>query len=181
MTKLTHYGIIGCGMIGQEHLKNIALLENTVIEAIYEPDAEMAKKALELAPNAIFTNSLDELLDINDIDCLVIVSPNFCHIDQLMQILEKRHIPILVEKPLFTNENDISKLKKFRDAYKSHVLVAMEYRYMPPIEALSEKIMQSTGEINMLTIKEHRFPFLEKVNDWNRSVSYTHLTLPTKA
>ena len=69
MTKLTHYGIIGCGMMGQEHLKNIALLENTVIEAIYEPDAEMAKKALELAPHAIFTNSLDELLDNNgDID-----------------------------------------------------------------------------------------------------------------
>ena len=102
MTKLTHYGIIGCGMMGQEHLKNIALLENTVIEAIYEPDAEMAKKASKFAPKAIFTNSVDELLDINDIDCLVIVSPNFCHIDQLMQILDKRHIPILVEKPLFT-------------------------------------------------------------------------------
>ena len=23
----THYGIIGCGMMGQEHLSNIALLE----------------------------------------------------------------------------------------------------------------------------------------------------------
>ena len=64
MTKLTHYGIIGCGMMGQEHLKNIALLENTVIEAIYEPDAEMAKKASKFAPKAIFTNSVDELLDI---------------------------------------------------------------------------------------------------------------------
>ena len=180
MTKLTHYGIIGCGMMGQEHLKNIALLENTVIEAIYEPDAEMAKKASKFAPKAIFTNSVDELLDINDIDCLVIVSPNFCHIDQLMQILDKRHIPILVEKPLFTNENDIPKLKKFRDKYKSHVWVAMEYRYMPPIEALSEKIMQSTGEINMLTIKEHRFPFLEKVNDWNRFNEFSGGTLVEK-
>jgi len=146
-------------MMGQEHLKNIALLENTVIEAIYEPDAEMAKKASKFAPKAIFTNSVDELLDINDIDCLVIVSPNFCHIDQLVQILNKRHIPILVEKPLFTNENDISKLKKFRDEYKSHVWVAMEYRYMPPIEALSEKIIHRLERSICSQSKSIDFPF----------------------
>jgi len=146
MTKVIHYGIIGCGMMGQEHLRNIALLKDTNVKAIYEPDIEMAKKAYALAPNAIFTHTINDLLSIDDIDCLLIVSPNFCHIDQLMQILDKRHIPILIEKPLFTNENDVAKLKKFRDAYKSHVWVAMEYRYMPPIQALSEKILQSTGK-----------------------------------
>tara|TARA_B110000444_G_C18843366_1_gene600315 strand:+ start:723 stop:1841 length:1119 start_codon:yes stop_codon:yes gene_type:complete len=180
MTKLTHYGIIGCGMMGQEHLKNIALLENTIIEAIYEPDAGMAKKASMLAPNATFTKSINELLDINNIDCLVIVSPNFCHIDQLMQILEKKHIPILIEKPLFTNESDLAKLKKFKDQYKSHVWVAMEYRYMPPIQAFHEKILEATGQIKMMTIKEHRFPFLEKVNDWNRFNKYSGGTLVEK-
>ena len=180
MTKVIHYGIIGCGMMGQEHLRNIALLKDTNVKAIYEPDIEMAKKAYALAPNAIFTHTINDLLSIDDIDCLLIVSPNFCHIDQLMQILDKRHIPILIEKPLFTNENDVAKLKKFRDAYKSHVWVAMEYRYMPPIQALSEKILQSTGKINMLTIKEHRFPFLEKVNDWNRFNKYSGGTLVEK-
>ena len=180
MTKIIHYGIIGCGMMGQEHLRNIALLKNTNVKAIYEPNVEMAKKASALAPNAIFTHTINDLLNIDDIDCLLIVSPNFCHIDQLMQILDKRHIPILIEKPLFTDENDVAKLKKFRDEYKSHVWVAMEYRYMPPIQALSEKILQSTGKINMLTIKEHRFPFLEKVNDWNRFNKYSGGTLVEK-
>lgn len=41
MSKVTHYGIIGCGMMGQEHLQNIALLPNTKVAAIFEPDAEM--------------------------------------------------------------------------------------------------------------------------------------------
>ena len=32
----------------------------------------------------------------------------------------------------------------------------------------------------MLTIKEHRFPFLEKVNDWNRFNKYSGGTLVEK-
>ena len=29
------YGVIGCGMMGQEHLRNIALVPDAVISAIY--------------------------------------------------------------------------------------------------------------------------------------------------
>ena len=38
MTQATRYGMIGCGMMGQEHLRNIALLPDTQITAIFEPD-----------------------------------------------------------------------------------------------------------------------------------------------
>jgi predicted dehydrogenase len=44
----------------------------------------------------------------------------------------------------------------------------MEYRYMPPITALRERLAEATGGIKMLSIREHRFPFLHKVGDWNR-------------
>ena len=44
----------------------------------------------------------------------------------------------------------------------------MEYRYMPPIAALVEQVAEATGGVRMLTIREHRFPFLPKVGDWNR-------------
>lgn len=38
----------------------------------------------------------------------------------------------------------------------------MEYRYMPPIAALLERLQAATVGIKTLTIREHRFPFLEK-------------------
>jgi predicted dehydrogenase len=38
-TRTITYGIIGCGMMGQEHLRNIALLPGTRVAAIFEPDA----------------------------------------------------------------------------------------------------------------------------------------------
>ena len=52
MTKTIHYGMIGCGMMGQEHLRNIALLGGTKVTAIYEPDAQMAATAATFAPDA---------------------------------------------------------------------------------------------------------------------------------
>jgi|TARA_B110000977_G_scaffold107581_1_gene140102 predicted dehydrogenase len=180
MTELTHYGMIGCGMMGHEHIRNITLLSDTQVSVIFEPNKDMALKAKELAPNAIFVNSIDDLLDFKKLDCLVIVSPNFCHMSQLEQIALKRHLPILIEKPLFTDPNDIFKLEKFRDNYPSPVWVAMEYRYMPPIQTLRERVDSVTGGIKMLTIREHRFPFLKKVNDWNRFNRYSGGTLVEK-
>lgn len=168
MPKTINYGIIGCGMMGQEHLRNIALLPQTRVAAIYEPDAEMAAKALVLAPEAKFASSIPELLALSELDCLLIVSPNFCHVEQLQQIKAIRPLPILVEKPLFTAPQDAARLEDFRAGYPAAIWVAMEYRYMPPIAALLKEADAATGGIKMLTIREHRFPFLEKVGDWNR-------------
>ena len=39
--KTVKYGIIGCGMMGQEHLRNIALLPDVEATVIFEPDAGM--------------------------------------------------------------------------------------------------------------------------------------------
>lgn len=180
MGKLVNYGVIGCGMMGQEHLRNIALLPDTKVSAIYEPDADMAKLAQGFAPDAIVVDSLDALLDIAELDCLLIVSPNFCHVDQLEQIAAKRTLPILVEKPLFTDPADVARLETFRKNYAAPVWVAMEYRFMPPITALRESVDAATGGIKMLSIREHRFPFLPKVNDWNRFNRYSGGTFVEK-
>ena len=83
---MTNYGIIGCGMMGHEHLSNIALLDGTNIAAIYEPDREMAASAFKAAPNAIMTTSIEHLLSVSNLDCLVIASPNHCHMAQMQQI-----------------------------------------------------------------------------------------------
>lgn len=180
MSKITHYGIIGCGMMGQEHLRNIALLPGTDVSVIFEPDAEMAEASRKFAPNAQFVDSIDAVLDTENLDCLIIVSPNFLHLEQLEIIAAKRPLPVLVEKPLFTDQNQIARLEEFRANYPAPVWVAMEYRYMPPVATLLNEAAAATGGIKMLTIREHRFPFLEKVGDWNRFNRYTGGTFVEK-
>jgi predicted dehydrogenase len=163
-----NYGIIGCGMMGREHIQNIQLLDNTRIAAIVEPDAKMQQQAKALAPDTRFVDSIPELLAIENIDCLVIASPNFMHVDQLKEITTIRALPVLVEKPLGTDASQQADIAHIAQHYQAPIWVAMEYRYMPPVAELINKVPETTGGISMLTIREHRFPFLQKVDNWNR-------------
>ena len=45
---IKRYGIIGCGMMGQEHLRNINLINDAIAYAIYEPNINMQKMAKNL-------------------------------------------------------------------------------------------------------------------------------------
>lgn len=174
------YGIIGCGMMGQEHLRNIALVEGATVAAIYEPDPAMRAAAAALAPQARMVDSVAAVLADPAVNCLLIASPNFRHLEQLEQIAATRPLPVLVEKPLFTDPAHAPRLAAFRAAYAAPVWVAMEYRYMPPVAHLLREAAAATGGIRMLTIREHRFPFLEKVGDWNRFNRNTGGTLVEK-
>lgn len=174
------YGVIGCGMMGQEHLRNIALLKDAEIAAIFEPDEEMRARSKALAPKAEFVGSVAELVKRPDVNCLLIASPNDRHLGQLEEVAATRQLPVLVEKPLFTNAADTARVAELRKRYTAPIWVAMEYRYMPPVTRLIESVSAATGGVKMLTIREHRYPFLEKVGDWNRFNERTGGTLVEK-
>jgi myo-inositol 2-dehydrogenase/D-chiro-inositol 1-dehydrogenase len=180
MADIVNYGIIGCGMMGHEHMRNIALLPDARVAAIFEPDAVMADTAKSIAPDIVICPDLDSLLQRPDLDCLLIASPNFRHLEQLEHIAAQNPLPILVEKPLFTDPDQVDRLQTLRATYPAPIWVAMEYRYMPPIAALLNKAAEVTGGVQMLTIREHRFPFLEKIGDWNRFNRYTGGTFVEK-
>lgn len=176
--KKLNYGIIGCGMMGQEHLRNLALVNGAEVAAIFEPDAGMRAQASQLAPHAKMVASLADLLAVPDLDALLIASPNDLHVRQISEIAATRPLPTLVEKPVFTDPADWDTLAALD--YAAPLWVAMEYRYMPPVAALLEQAQSVTGGIKMLSIREHRFSFLEKVGDWNRFNARTGGTLVEK-
>ena len=60
--KTLRYGFIGCGMMGQEHLRNIALLPASAVTRIFEPDETMATRAIALAPGAQRCSSLEDVV-----------------------------------------------------------------------------------------------------------------------
>jgi predicted dehydrogenase len=176
------YGLLGCGMMGQEHLRNMALLPGVQAVAVYEPDAAMRAAALALAPQARAVDSMEALIDAPDVDALVITSPNFCHAEQLLTVAARRPLPVLVEKPACTDLAAVASLRTLAQASPQPIWTAMEYRYMPPIAELVRQVhaQEATGEAVMLSIREHRYPFLRKVGDWNRFNRNTGGTLVEK-
>ncbi|MBF9032003.1 Gfo/Idh/MocA family oxidoreductase [Rhodobacterales bacterium HKCCE3408] len=162
------YGILGCGMMGQEHLRNIRLMADTSVAAICEPDPAMAAAAAAAAPEAAMVDSLQDLLSVEGLDALVIASPNDLHLPQLEEVARTRPLPVLLEKPAFTAPEDLARAEALAESFPELLWVAMEYRYMPPVARLLDLVDEVTGGIAMLSIREHRFPFLHKVGGWNR-------------
>jgi len=179
MARPLRYGLIGAGMMGQEHIRNIALLDGAQVVAIHDPDPGMSAAAQALAPGARQAATVEALLDMAEIDALVIASPNHLHLDQLERIAALRPLPVLVEKPVFTEAAQEGRIAALAE-YPALLWVAMEYRYMPPIAEFLARADAATGGVRMLTIREHRFPFLDKVGGWNRFNRFTGGTMVEK-
>ena len=167
-------------MMGREHIRNISLLSDTKVSGIFEPNLEMRKLASQLAPDAIFCETLEDLILNVPIDCLIIATPNFCHMQDLCKIANTKQMPILIEKPIVTNLQDIRKLKDFQKTYSSQIWVAMEYRFIPALQDFIKNTHRTTGGVKMLSIREHRYPFLQKVDNWNRFNKYSGGTFVEK-
>ena len=175
------YGLIGAGMMGQEHIRNIALLDGARVGAIADPDDGMrdASRGLTGADCAAFSDHRD-LLAADLCDAYLIAAPNDLHHPILLDVLETAK-PILCEKPLCTTTADAADIVRRAARRAAPVWVAMEYRFMPPVARLLEKVRAGeAGTPRMMAIREHRFPFLEKVGHWNRFNARTGGTLVEK-
>ena len=175
------YGLIGSGMMGQEHIRNLNLLDGCEVTAIAEPDLGMRELSQQTANSPIATYSNHhEMLANSNLDALVIVAPNHTHHSILKDVLDS-NLPILCEKPLCTTAADCGEIMTLAETRTAPLWVAMEYRYMPPVARLIDEVKQGTvGQPRMMAIREHRFPFLEKIGDWNRFQAQTGGTLVEK-
>ena len=102
-----NYAIIGTGMMGQEHIRNVGLLPDASVSTIIEPNDNMAANATQLAvqlgmraPRRL--RDVSELVSANNVDAVVVVSPNDTHFG-MMQDLLHTSFPILLEKPSATS------------------------------------------------------------------------------
>ena len=175
------YGLIGAGMMGQEHIRNIALLDGVRVAAVADPDDRMRAASSELAgPGCTAFSDHRDLLAAEPCDAWIIAAPNDLHHPILLDALETAK-PILCEKPLCTTAADAADIVRRAADRPAPVWVAMEYRYMPPVARLLAKVRAGeAGTPRMIAIREHRFPFLDKVGDWNRFNARTGGTLVEK-
>jgi myo-inositol 2-dehydrogenase/D-chiro-inositol 1-dehydrogenase len=183
MAETIRYGIIGAGMMGREHMRNLALIPGSKITALSDPDeGSRAESAKALGNGVKVYEDHRRLLESGEVDAILIASPNDTHkaiLDDVFQA--SKALPVIVEKPVCTTAEDCAALARRARAHGAPVWVAMEYRYMPPVQELLQAVHGGTiGALQMLSIREHRFPFLRKVGDWNRFARRTGGTLVEK-
>ena len=120
------------------------------------------------------------LLAAGACDAVVVASPNMTHIDVLSDVLAT-DLHVLVEKPLCTTVDDCYTVLDLAEGREAITWVGLEYRYIPQITRLIDEVdVGAVGQPRMVAIREHRFPFLRKVGDWNRFSRNTGGTLVEK-
>ena len=177
-------GVIGTGMMGCEHIRNLLAVDAAVITAVSDPNDEplgWARRTLGDGAGAVreFRDHRD-LLGSGLVDAVVVASPNHTHRALLDDILAT-DIPVLVEKPMCTTVEDCVAVVEAQSRRSAVTWVGLEYRYMAPIAALLGELRAgAVGDLRMFSVREHRFPFLVKVGNWNRFTRNTGGTLVEK-
>ena len=177
-------GLIGVGMMGREHVRNLKLYPETRVVAICDPVAEQRAWTLktlgDAAQGVVEYDEVAKMVAGTKMDAVIVVSPNHTH-RRVLETLFDTNLAILCEKPLCTTVEDARWAAEKAARRRAVFWTAMEYRFMPPVTRFINDIQASqTGRLQMLTIREHRFPFLNKVGDWNRFSRNTGGTMVEK-
>jgi predicted dehydrogenase len=176
------YGLVGTGMMGVEHIRNLLLTPGAEIVAIADPverSRAWARSALEGRPVAEHAD-VTGLLAAGGLDAVIVAAPNHLH-RAILEPLFAADLHILCEKPLATTVSDARWIVERARTHPRLVWTAMEYRFMPAIATFIREVHEHRlGRLRMLHIREHRFPFLPKVGDWNRFSANTGGTMVEK-
>ena len=184
------YGIIGSGMMGGEHILDLNHIDGAAVVALADPvqrSIEWGLGCVEAGPGgadakarvATYADHVDLLADPN-VDVVVITTPNFTHAAVLADALATdKHV--LVEKPLCTTVEDCRAVVEAADHRDAITWMGLQYRFMPTAAVMLDQLATGVcGTTRMVSIREHRFPFLRKVGDWNRFTRNTGGTLVEK-
>ena len=171
-------GVVGFGnRIAHVFLEFKKINSDATIVAFVDPKP-IGKKFAE--QNNFFPSkqydSLNEMLKKEQLDLLMVGSPNYLHIKHIQKGLEEG-VKIFAEKPIVINEEQTWKLAELIKKYgKEKVLVGLVLRYSKHARSLKELIdNDSLGKIISIEASEHIMPWHGGffMRNWRRKTSYS--------
>ena len=181
------FNVIGCGLNGNEHIHVTFLEGRATIHGTYDTNpgsiALAQKTFAQFNPSGslVVYDTPEAACNDPEVDALIITTPNHTHLD-VLRVAVKSGKHIFMEKPMATTVKDAYEMLKISQEYPAVLQIGLQYRYKPMYtEAYHEAFeRKSVGDIKMINIVEHRFPFLDKVDQWNKFTEFSGGTLVEK-
>jgi predicted dehydrogenase len=131
-------GFLGTGWIGRNRME--AMLATGLCEAaaICDPNPEMVRQALELAPAATAAASLDELLAAN-LDGIVIATPSALHAAQCIEAFQSG-AAVFCQKPLGRNAQEVAAVLDAANQADRLLGVDLSYRHTAAMQAIRSAV-----------------------------------------
>ena len=181
------FNLIGAGMMGQEHMAVTMLEGRATVHGVYDPQPLSVEQAQKVYSqnnpphDLVVYPSLQAACNDPKADGLIVCTPNHTHIAIVREAIQSgKHI--LLEKPMATTLEDAHEIVCLAQNYDAVFQIGLQYRYKAIyVEARHEALTrQSIGAIKTISILEHRLPFLDKVDQWNKFSQYSGGTLVEK-
>jgi len=150
---------------------------NYSLVAFVDPQPIGKKFAEEksIFPNQEYS-SLEEMLNKENLDLLIVGSPNHLHLEHIKRGLEAG-VTIFAEKPIVANEEQTWKLAELIKKYgKDKVLVGLVLRYSKHARSIRKLMKEDAlGKIISLEASEHIMPWHGGffMRNWRRKTSYS--------
>jgi predicted dehydrogenase len=158
--------VIGCGSIGQRHIKNLKSLGITELDVF-----DSNKQLSDHVKRKFHVNELHSL-NFDNIDCTLICTPPSSHV-QLAKHALKKGSHVFIEKPLSnssTGLNDVSKLAKDNSL---QVFVGYVFRFDAGLKKVKELLIKNSIG-NILSFDAYEGWYLPKWRPWqDHTKSYT--------
>lgn len=145
MSKVVRIGLLGVGKMGQNHLRNLAMLKQVEIAFIYDFDKNICEQMSKLYHIPVSTN-LDD--DLQKVDGVVIVTPTFTHADYINKVATYVK-NIFVEKPLTDTLESSKEIVQLAKKLNLNIQVGFIERYNSAVVALEKVIKNSNHIINI--------------------------------
>ncbi len=149
-------GIIGCGNMGQSHISNIADTDLLSIVAVSDPVAENAEEAATMAGNVAKFGDYSELLEREDVNAVIVATPNFLHREVTIAALEAGK-DVLCEKPMALSSADCDAMWDTAQRLGRKLMAGQVLRLMHPFVDLRALI--ASGEVG-----EPRSANIDRIN-----------------
>lgn len=167
--KKVRIGIVGAGKISEVlHIPNTILSEYAQLVAIADPNPQRLEHFRRKLENVRFYEDYRQMLEKEDIDAVIVATPNALHAEVSIAALEKGK-NVLVEKPMATNSEDALKMIEAAKKNRKVLMVNHSQRFFPH-HIKAKEIVQSgvLGEIRLVkTMFGHAGP-----ENWSPSAAW---------
>ncbi|MBQ6824865.1 MAG: Gfo/Idh/MocA family oxidoreductase [Clostridia bacterium] len=154
MKKYLNMGVISCSGMAEGHMTAIEKNPNAKLIAVCDINLEKAKKTAEKFKVEHVFQDYRDLLAMEEIDGVVIVTPDQIHREQAVAALKAgKHV--LCEKPLALTREDLEAIVQAAEESDKKFMVGQICRYTPGFKMAKELVER--GEIGELTFVESEY------------------------
>ena len=167
MNEEINVGLIGFGMAGQIfHAPVIACVEGLNLKAIQTSNKENIEIARRKYPDAEIIGNTSALLIREDIDLIVVATPNYTHFELAKDaLLANKHV--IVDKPLTAKFSDAAELMELAES-RNKILTVHQNRRWDSDFLTVQKVLKSNllGRLVEMEIHYDRFRNTLRENTW---------------